>query len=71
MEEILEKIYDQKIENVHFNQYIYVYPKQYTDKEIYETEVESQEPSYTIEFVDGSKVEITLSELIVKIFNSK
>jgi hypothetical protein len=71
MKEILEKIYDQKIENVHFNQYIYVYPKQYTDKEIYETEVESQEPSYTIEFVDGSKVEITLSELIVKIFNSK
>ena len=71
MEEILEKIYDQKIENVHFNQYIYVYPKQYTDKEIYETEVDSQEPSYTIEFVDGSKVEITLSELIVKIFNSK
>jgi len=71
MEEILEKIYDQKIENVHFNQYIYVYPKQYTDKEIYETEVESQEPSYTIEFVDGSKVEINLSELIVKIFNSK
>ena len=51
--------------------YIYVYPKQYTDKEIYETEVETQEPSYTIQFVDGSKTEIDLSELIVKIFNSK
>jgi hypothetical protein len=71
MKEILEKIYDKKIEYVHFNQYISVYPKQYTDKEIYETEVEAQEPSYTIQFVDGSKVEITLSELIVKIFNSK
>jgi hypothetical protein len=71
MKEILEKIFDKKIEYVSFNQYIYVYPKQYTDKEIYETEVEAQEPSYTIQFVDGSKAEINLSELIVKIFNSK
>ena len=71
MKEILEKIYDQKIEHVHFNQYISVYPKQYTDKEIYETEVNVDEPSYTIEFVDGSKNIIDLSELIVKIFNSK
>jgi hypothetical protein len=71
MKEILEKIFDKKIEHVHFNQYIYVYPKQYTDKEIYETEVNAEEPSYNIQFVDGSKTVIDLSELIVKIFNSK
>ena len=71
MKEILEKIYDKKIEYIRFNQYIYVYPKQYTDKEIYETEVNSEEPSYNIQFVDGSKITIDLSELIIKIFNSK
>jgi hypothetical protein len=71
MKEILEKIFDKKIEHVHFNQYIGVYPKQYKDGEIYETEVEVEEPSYNIQFVDGSKTVIDLSELIVKIFNSK
>lgn len=71
MKEILEKIFDKKIESVRFNQYISVYPKQYKDGEIYETEVDVEEPSYRIEFVDGSKTEIDLSELIVKIFNSK
>ena len=71
MKEILEKIYDQKIEYVYFNQYISVYPKQYKDGEIYETEVNVDEPSYIIQFVDGSKNTINLSELIVKIFNSK
>jgi hypothetical protein len=71
MKEILEKIFNKKIEYVQFNQYVYVYPKQYTDKEIYETEVNVEEPSYTIEFVDGSKTVIDLSELIVTIFNSK
>ena len=71
MKEILEKIFDKKIDSVRFNQYVYVYPKQYTDKEIYETEVNAEEPSYNIEFVDGSKTEIDLSELIVKIFNYK
>ena len=48
-----------------------MYPKQYRDGEIYETEVEPHEPSYSIEFIDGSKTVINLSELIVKIFNSK
>jgi hypothetical protein len=71
MKEILEKIFNKKIEYVRFNQYINVYPKQYKDGEIYETEVEAEEPSYTIQFVDGSKTVIDLSELIVKIFNSK
>jgi hypothetical protein len=71
MKEILEKIFDKKIEHVNFNQYISVYPKQYKDGEIYETEVEAEEPSYNIQFVDGSKTVIDLSELIVKIFNSK
>jgi len=56
MKEILEKIFDKKIEYIRFNQYIYVYP---------------EEPSYSIEFVDGSKTVIDLSELIVMIFNSK
>ena len=71
MKEILEKIYDKKIEYIRFNQYISVYPKQYKDGEIYETEVDSEEPSYNIQFVDGSEMIIDLSELIVKIFNSK
>ena len=71
MKEILEKIYDKKIEYVQFKQYINVYPKQYKDGEIYETEVDAEEPSYIIEFVDGTKTVIDLSELIVKIFNSK
>jgi hypothetical protein len=71
MKEILEKIFEKKIEYIRFNQYIYVYPKQYRDGEIYETEVNSEEPSYDILFIDGSKTVITLSELIVKIFNSK
>jgi hypothetical protein len=71
MKEILEKIFDKKIEYFYFNQYISVYPKQYTDKEIYETEVNAEEPSYHIQFIDGSKTLIDLNELIVKIFNSK
>ena len=71
MKEILEKIYDKKIEYIRFNQYISVYPKQYKDGEIYETEVDAEEPSYNIQFVDGSEMIIDLSELIVKIFNSK
>jgi hypothetical protein len=71
MKEILEKVFDKKIEYIRFNQYISVYPKQYTDMEIYETEVNVDEPSYTIEFVDGSKNTMGLSELIVMIFNSK
>ena len=71
MKEILEKIFNKKIEFIHFKQDIDVYPKQYRDGEIYETEVESHEPSYGIEFIDGSKTVINLSELIVKIFNSK
>jgi hypothetical protein len=71
MKEILEKIFDKKIEYIRFKQDIDVYPKQYKDGEIYETEVNSYEPSYSIEFIDGSKTVIDLSELIAKIFNSK
>ena len=43
MKEILEKIFDKKIEFIHFKQDIDVYPKQYKDGEIYETEVNSAE----------------------------
>ena len=71
MKEILEKIFDKKIENYSFKQCIDVIPKQYNDGEIYQTEVFSEEPTYIIEFVDGSKSVLDLSELIVKIFNSK
>jgi hypothetical protein len=71
MKEILEKIFNKKIEYIHFKQDIDVYTKQYKDGEIYETEVNSYEPIYSIEFIDGSKTVIDLSELIVKIFNSK
>ena len=71
MKEILEKIFDKKIEFIHFKQDISVYPKQYKDGEIYETEVNSYEPLYHINFVDGSKTILDLSELIVMIFNSK
>ncbi len=66
MKEILEKIFDKEIDNFSFKQYISVYSKQYKDGEIYETEVDSEEPMYIIEFVDGSKAVIDLSELIVK-----
>lgn len=71
MKEILEKIFDKKIEYIQFIQHVDVYCRQYKDGEIYETEVNTWEPSYNIEFVDGSKTVIELSELIVKIFNSK
>jgi hypothetical protein len=71
MKEILENIFDKKIEHITFNQWVDVYPKQYTDGEIYETEVNSQEPTYVIKFLDGSTDVLELSELIVKIFNYK
>lgn len=71
MKEILEKIFDKEIDNFSFKQYISIYNKRYKDGEIYETEVDSEEPTYIIEFVDGSKTVIDLSELIVKIFNLK
>jgi hypothetical protein len=71
MKEILEKIFDKKIEFIHFKQDIDVYPKQYKDGEIYQTEVDSYEPTYRINFIDGSDVLLDLSELIVMIFNSK
>ncbi len=71
MKEILEKIFDKKIEFIHFKQDIDVYPKQYKDGEIYETEVSTYEPLYHINFIDGSKTVLNLSELIVMIFNSK
>jgi hypothetical protein len=71
MKEILEKIFDKKIEFIQFKQDIDVYPKQYTDGEIYETEVTSSEPLYRINFIDGSDTLLDLSEIIVMIFNSK
>ncbi|MFY8160833.1 MAG: hypothetical protein ACOVNU_05845 [Candidatus Kapaibacteriota bacterium] len=71
MKEILEKIFEKKVENFSYNQWISVHPKQNNNGEIYETEVDSDEPSYVIKFADGSKSVIGLSELIVKIFNSK
>ena len=71
MREILEKIFDKKIEFIAFEQNVEVYPKQYKDGEIYETEVNSYEPLYYINFVDGSKSTLYLGELIVMIFNSK
>jgi hypothetical protein len=71
MKEILEKIFGKEIEFINFKQDIDVYSKQYKDGEIYETEVNSFEPRYWINFVDGSKTVLDLSELIVMIFNSK
>jgi hypothetical protein len=72
MKELLRRIFQKEIDSVNFNQDVEVYPKQYRDSgEIYETEVCSYEPSYTIHFKDGSEIIISLSELIVKIFNSK
>ena len=71
MKEILEKIFDNKINFIEFKQDIEVYPKQYRDGEIYETEVNTYEPLYIIHFVDASKIVLSLSEIIVKIFNSK
>jgi len=71
MEEILEKIFDKKIEYIQFKQDVEVYAKQYKDGEIYETETVSYEPLYHINFVDGSKTVLDLSELIVIIFNTK
>jgi hypothetical protein len=71
MKEILENIFDKKIEHITFNQSVRytkqrigIYPKQYT-------EVDSEEPTYVIKFLDGSIDELNLSELIVKIFNYK
>jgi hypothetical protein len=71
MKEILEKIFDKKIEFISFNQDVNAHPNQYNDGKIYETEVDSYEPLYHINFVDGSKTVLDLSQLIVKIFNSK
>jgi hypothetical protein len=72
MKELLLQIFQKEIEYFNFNQDIYVYPKQFRDSgEIYETEVDSYEPSYAIHFKDGSEIIISLSELIVKIFNLK
>jgi hypothetical protein len=71
MKELLLQIFQKEIDYINFNQDVYVYNKRYYDGEIYETEASSFEPSYTIDFKDGSKIVMSLSELIVKIFNSK
>lgn len=72
MKELLERIYQKEIDSVDFNQDIQVYSKQYRDSgEIYETEVNSYEPSYTIYFKNGSKIIMSLRELIVKILADK
>ena len=69
MKEILEKIYYKHISSVRFIHEVEVHCKQYTDKEIYETEVYSPEPCYHITFSDGSTSVLSLSEIIAEIFN--
>lgn len=62
MKELLELYYGKKVKYFQFIQY--VYPKQYNDKEIYETEVE--EPYYEVTFEDDKEnvKNIYLNELI-------
>ena len=62
MKELLELYYGKKVKHFKFVQY--VYPKQYNDKEIYETEVE--EPYYEVNFEEDNKSVkyIDLNELI-------
>ena len=68
MKELLRRIFQREIDTINFNQDVEVYPKQYRDSgEIYETEVNAFEPSYTITFKHGEKLTLSLSELIVKI----
>lgn len=71
MEEILQSFYENKIESVFFTQHIDAYVKQYKDGEVYETEVTAYEPCYKIVFKDQSTEEITLKNLLVKLFYKK
>jgi hypothetical protein len=70
MKEILEHIYKKEIEYFVFMQDISVYPKQYTDNEIYDTEVSVSEPFYSIIFKDGSVTNVELNLLLSQIFNN-
>ena len=56
MKEILEKIFGKKIEFIHFKQDIDVYPKQYKDGEIYETEVNSYNLHIILILLMGQKL---------------
>jgi hypothetical protein len=71
MKVIFENIFNRKVSVYRFKQYIYVYPKQYKDNEIYETEVDVQQPQYIIDFEDGGQEVIELEDLLVIIYNSK
>lgn len=71
MKELFETIYGKKVKMFGFKQNINVYNKQYTDGEIYDTEVEADEPTYIIFFEDESKITVELSEVLVMLFNLK
>jgi hypothetical protein len=69
MKEIFKSFYGKEVKSFRFNQHISVYPKQYKDGEIYETEVDTEEPTYTIYFDDGTEISVELSELLLTLFN--
>ncbi len=64
MQKLLEEFLNAKIEYYVFKQH--VYPKQYTDKEIYETEVE--EPYYSIVLDNGEKKDVYINEIFEYLF---
>ena len=65
MKELLENYFGKEVKYWTFKQYIEI--KQYTDKEIYETDVE--EPFYIVHFENGDKSDISLSDLLIFCFN--
>lgn len=71
MEKILEAFYGRSIKWINFKQDIYVYAKQYSDGEIYEHDVESNEPGYVIEFDKGENIYLPLSELLTILISNK
>jgi hypothetical protein len=68
MKQLLQSFYQKEIENIYFNQNIEAYIKQYTDGEIYETEISSYEPQYKIIFKDQTIENLDLQDLLVKLF---
>jgi hypothetical protein len=71
MKKILEKIFDKKINSISFKQDIVVDGIRYYDNGMtHDVDLCSYEPNYIIEFEDGSKSALSLSELVVEIFNS-
>ena len=71
MKEILEKIFDKKFEYAEFDQAVDIYYSKDVDGEINHIEANSYEPRYRIKFDGEPETILTLSELIVMIFNLK